>query len=64
VQKLWRGKATFKNCDWLSKRSDARIANICARNGFKKAFGPAYSACPDTCRANEDEDEDEDEDEE
>jgi len=57
VQKLWEGKATtFKTCDWLSKQSDARIANICARNGFKKAFGPAYSACPYTCGANENED--------
>ena len=59
VQNIWKGKVTFKTCDWLSKRSDAVIAKVCARNGFKKTFGPAYSACPYTCGANEDEDDEE-----
>jgi hypothetical protein len=59
VQSLWKGKATYKSCDWLSERSDAVIAKICGRNGFKKGFGPAFSACPDTCGVNVYDEEDE-----
>ena len=61
VRRLWKGKATYASCDWLSKRSDAVITKVCGRNGSKKNFGTAFSACPDTCGANMYDEEDEDE---
>ena len=64
VKRLWKGKAKYNSCNWLSKRSDAVITKVCGRNGFKKSFGPAFSACPDTCGANMYDEEDEDENEE
>jgi len=49
LHKFINGKAKFKNCKWLSKKSDIKIQQLCIQLFSHKGYGPPSDLCPKTC---------------
>jgi hypothetical protein len=49
LHKFIKGKAKYKNCKWLSKKSDEQIKQICIKLLSYNGYGPPRDVCPKTC---------------
>lgn len=43
------GKSVYKTCNWLSKKKDTLITNLCTRNKTDGLYPGAADACPQVC---------------
>jgi len=49
LQKFINGEAKYKNCKWLSKKSDTKIQQFCIKLLSHNGYGPPSDVCPKTC---------------
>jgi len=50
LHKFINGQAKYKNCKWISKKSDQKIQQICnSLTASHNGYGPPSDVCPKTC---------------